>query len=133
MYALISVYDDTNKCIYKNNALTPNMVNHDGEYTTYRFGFSITIAEHQAPTMNGKLKHDDIPDILDELPSDENRIQVYLKDLEVGQTFYWRELDYDMAMVVWKDYTMNRIHYIDKHGTFSKGGNIKVWIKKTVR
>lgn len=62
MYALISVYDDTNKCIYKNNLLTPNMVNHDVEYTTYKFGFAITIAEDQAPTMNGKFKHDDIPE-----------------------------------------------------------------------
>lgn len=62
MYALISVYDDTNKCIYKNNLLTPNMVNHDGEYTTYRFEFAITVAENQVPTMNGKFKHDDIPE-----------------------------------------------------------------------
>lgn len=62
MYALISVYDDTNKCIYKNSLLTPNMVNHDGEYTTYKFEFSITVAENQVSTMNGKFKHDDIPE-----------------------------------------------------------------------
>ena len=62
MYALISVYDDTNKCVYARHVLSPSMVNHNGEYTTYRFEFSITVAENQAPTMKGKFKHDDIPE-----------------------------------------------------------------------
>lgn len=109
MYALISVYDDMNKCVYKNQTLTPNMVNHDGEYTTYRFGFSITIAENQAPTMNGKFKHDDIPE-----PEVNERMDQEVENGERATDDFINKLDNGSQPVKWKCMICGRVTRDDK-------------------
>lgn len=66
MYALISVYDDTNKCICDSKVLLPDSVEtteySDVTYKKHKFLFTVTTSKTYQTIVNGKLKHDDIPE-----------------------------------------------------------------------
>ena len=64
MYALISVYDDTNKCICDSKVLLPDSIEtnvySDVTYKKHNFSFTVTTSKMYRAMVNGKLKHDDI-------------------------------------------------------------------------
>ncbi len=66
MYALISVYDDTNKSICESKVLLPDSVEtteySDETYTKHQFLFTVTTSKTYPAIVNGKFKHDDIPE-----------------------------------------------------------------------
>jgi len=66
MYALISVYDDTNKSICESRVLLPDSVEtteySDETYTKHKFSFTVTTSKTYQTMINGKFKHDDIPE-----------------------------------------------------------------------
>ena len=66
MYALISVYDDTNKCICDSKVLLPDSVEtteySDVPYKKHKFSFTVTTSKMYQAMVNGKFKHDDIPE-----------------------------------------------------------------------
>lgn len=66
MYAIISVYDDTNKSICESRVLLPDSVEtteySDETYTKHKFSFTVTTSKTYQTMMNGKFKHDDIPE-----------------------------------------------------------------------